>query len=386
MPLANRTWVVFNASISPAGSRGPVACYRIPAIAQAPGALVAFAEARIGRKLPGSGPERFAASCADCVVNGIVQRRSTDGGRSWGRYSWAVSDHSTDPTRPNMDIGGNPSVLYDAVAQRLVLQFVRGTLDKKSEAQTCNPATTNWQQTSTDSGLSWSKPVEISKFLGPWAGSLVGPSNGIQLRNPAHAGRLVWCGHWGVYNSTQVWYSDDHGATYTLSSSVFQRMDECTLAELGDGTVYLNMRNNHIKNYANGTSCDCRAFATSADGGASFGPRQFDPALISPVCQATLSTAGGSLLFANPANSGTGFSSARNQGTIKKSTDNGKTWSSALHVTPLGVPNRDGGSYDYSCLVPTPMADDPSQGGLLWSHDSVSGEWFTLFSRFPLDF
>jgi len=78
-----------------------------------------------------------------------------------------------------MDIGGNPSALFDKTTGKLLLQFVRGLLDKKSEAQTCNPATTNWQQESTDSGLTWSKPMEISKALGPWAGSLVGPSNGI---------------------------------------------------------------------------------------------------------------------------------------------------------------------------------------------------------------
>ena len=133
-----------------------------------------------------------------------------------------------------------------------------------------------------------------------------------------------------VYNSTQVWYSDDAGATYKLSSTVFQNMDECTLAELEDGRVYLNMRNNHFKNYANKTSCDCRAFAISDDGGASFGARQFDPALVSPVCQATLSSAGGHLLFANPADGGEGFATARIQGTIKKSTDMGKTWSSEV--------------------------------------------------------
>jgi hypothetical protein len=80
-----------------------------------------------------------------------------------------------------MDIGGNPSALFDKTTGKLLLQFVRGLLDKKSEAQTCNPATTNWQQESTDSGLTWSKPMEISKALGPWAGSLVGPSNGIEF-------------------------------------------------------------------------------------------------------------------------------------------------------------------------------------------------------------
>ena len=74
------------------------------------------------------------------------------------------------------------------------------------------------------------------------------------------------------------------------------------------------MRNNHYKNYANGTSCNCRAYAVSSDGGKTFGPRSFDPALVSPVCQATLSSAGGHLLFANPADGGVGFSKARIQG------------------------------------------------------------------------
>ncbi len=45
----------------------------------------------------------------------------------------------------------------------------------------------------------------------------------------------MWCGHWGVYNSTQVWYSDDNGQTYTLSTTVFDHMDECAVAELEDG-------------------------------------------------------------------------------------------------------------------------------------------------------
>eukprot|EP01051_Picozoa_sp_SAG22_P009424 SAG22_NODE_787_length_7239_cov_4.418487_3_plen_284_part_00 len=232
----------------------------------------------------------------------IVRRAAavrSDGGRTWGAYEWAVSDQSTDPSRPHMDVGGNPSALFDKATGKLLLQFVRGVLDRKTQAQPCNPATTNWQQESTDSGKSWAKPVEISKALGPWAGSLVGPSNGIQLvHNTEHRDRLVWCGHWGVYNSTQVWYSDDNGQSYTLSETVFQYMDECTVAELGDGRVYLNMRNNHR------TACHCRAYATSTTGGATFGALAYDAALPSPVCQATLSSAGGHLLFANPAGAG----------------------------------------------------------------------------------
>ena len=77
------------------------------------------------------------------------------------------------------------------------------------------------------------------------------------------------------------------------------------------------MRNNHR------TACHCRAYATSDNGGESFAHFGYDAALPSPVCQATLSSAGGNLLFANPADAGEGFSNARMQGTIKKSTDMG---------------------------------------------------------------
>ena len=37
LPFANSTYVVFNSSISPANSRAPVTCYRIPMIAQVSG-------------------------------------------------------------------------------------------------------------------------------------------------------------------------------------------------------------------------------------------------------------------------------------------------------------------------------------------------------------
>ena len=76
LPLANSTSVVFNSSFSPAGARAPVTCYRIPMIEQtADGTLVAFAEARLG---PADKAGKIvAASCDDCVVNGIAQRRST---------------------------------------------------------------------------------------------------------------------------------------------------------------------------------------------------------------------------------------------------------------------------------------------------------------------
>jgi hypothetical protein len=70
-------------------------------------------------------------------------------------------------------------------------------------------------------------------------------------------------------------------------------------------------------------------------------------------------------------------------------------WAKELHITPDGVSAKEGGSYDYSCLLPSALQDDTSQGGLLWSHHSAGGAcarnpapqdcWLALFTRFPLD-
>ena len=80
--------MVFNSSFSPAGARGPVACYRIPAIvAAADGTLVAMAEARIGYFSP-DGKTLIRGSCDDCVVNGPAPGGPPRGlgGRASGAY------------------------------------------------------------------------------------------------------------------------------------------------------------------------------------------------------------------------------------------------------------------------------------------------------------
>jgi sialidase-1 len=70
-----------------------------------------------------------------------------------------------------------------------------------------------------------------------------------------------------------------------------------------------------------------RAVADSQDGGKTWAPTRFDPALIEPICQGssiryTLARDGGKnrLLFANPADT------ARDRMTVRLSYDEGKTW------------------------------------------------------------
>ena len=80
---------------------------------------------------------------------------------------------------------------------------------------------------SKDGGQSWSSPINISAFLAPLGPFYVGPGIGIQLTKGANVGRLLFIGHHGAYGYDGVWYSDDGGATYSLSNtSHFQKMDE----------------------------------------------------------------------------------------------------------------------------------------------------------------
>lgn len=86
---------------------------------------------------------------------------------------------------------------------------------------------------------------------------------------------VLWCNSPLQYDL--VWYSDDGGKSYQLSETLLEKMDEAQLVEVGGGNVVANMRNNHL------SSCDCRAVATSTDGGKSFGNISYDSTLISPV-------------------------------------------------------------------------------------------------------
>jgi hypothetical protein len=46
------------------------------------------------------------------------------------------------------------------------------------------------------------------------------------LQHGPHAGRLLFIGHHEAYQYDGVWYSDDGGATYTMSKTTFAKMDE----------------------------------------------------------------------------------------------------------------------------------------------------------------
>ena len=212
------TSLVFDSSLPINGTN--IACFRIPSVVQtSDGLLVAFAEGRIDM-------------CADCAITGIAAARSLDGGRSWLAPTWLIE--------PNDTIAANPTAAWDDVSGRIILQYVRGQAGLGPPHQPCNPARSNWQVASKD-GVTWTAPTEVSQFLGRWSGALVGPGSGIQLTAGRHRGRILFAGHWGVYNTTRVWFSDNGGETYQLGQGGFNRFDESQLVELDDGKVPSSM-------------------------------------------------------------------------------------------------------------------------------------------------
>ena len=77
-------------------------------------------------------------------------------------------------------------------------------------------------------GKSWSAPTPLDQFLGNKGHAAAGPGVGIQLTQGEHKGRLLFIGHRGAYVQDSVWYSDDHGKTYSTADTVLQKMVRCT--------------------------------------------------------------------------------------------------------------------------------------------------------------
>ncbi len=179
---------------------------------------------------------------------------------------------------------------------------------------------------STDDGLTWTEAREITQTVKAtsWTWYATGPVHGIQLKNEPFKGRLmIPCDH--IISGTKkyyshVIYSDDHGATWNAGGSTPQdQVNECTVAELPDGRLMLNMRN-YDRNKKN------RKVSFSADGGATWSDLRDDASLIEPICQAalldiTLRGNRKALVFLNPSDS-----LSRRNLVLQVSHDEGVTW------------------------------------------------------------
>ncbi|MBT6766104.1 MAG: exo-alpha-sialidase, partial [Prolixibacteraceae bacterium] len=221
-----------------------IAEFRIPSmITTKKGTVLAVCDGRVDR--------------AGDVPNNIdlVLRRLKKGSNEWspltrivnfaGKHGAAdpslVQDHSTGriflfygfcPGRNNITEGANRE------RRHLMLQYVY----------------------SDDEGENWSNPIHIDYAIREdgWQSIWSSPGRGIQLKN----GRLVipcTVNKLTKVMSTILVFSDDHGETWD-QIEVAENINEATLAELANGDLMINARNQLEDR-------KCRAITSSKDGG-----------------------------------------------------------------------------------------------------------------------
>lgn len=305
----------------------PFSTYRIPAICRTKdGTLLAFAEGR--------------RSVNDQAANVIVLRRKRARSDHWSPVTVVAS---STPAALN-----NPCVLATR-SGRVWLMYQRypsGLSERTVQAgyapeRTCGSFVT-W---SDDDGLTWNTPRDVTREIRPADVHTVasGPGVGIELDSGTHKGRLVFPFNQRIGNSWTAFaaYSDDGGETWRRGIPAPKeggtQPNEAQMAELSDGKVMLNARNQAQAHY--------RLTALSADGGESWSEATLDPDLPDPVCMGSLirvSKVPNLLAFCNPGNQ-----KKRADGVIRLSRDDGRTWQTIA---------QEQGSFAYSCLVPLPRA------------------------------
>lgn len=352
----------FNEAVIYQNGQEGYACFRIPAIIKAEnGDLLAFAEGR-------------TYGCNDYGDVDIVLKVSQDNGQTWSDLR-VVADNG-------LFQSGNPAPVLDRYDSnhpdgRIFLLYNNG-IASEHDTRNGKGLRTILYITSSDNGLSWSEPINITtqvhKPLRPninkkynnkadWRSYANTPGHAIQLQKGKYAGRIfVPANHsegipqegFNEYRA-HAYFSDNHGLSWELSQSIdIPSSNESIAVELRDGRVMQNMRQQ------NGTMRQ-RLVAISEDGGESWDETYFDSTLISPVCQASiidfdLPSGHKAILFSNPENE-----TSRKKMTVKVSFDDGKSW-------PIKRLIRAGESA-YSDLV----IQQDSMIGLLYEHGNDGG-------------
>lgn len=297
-------------------------CHRIPALTTATnGWIIAAWDGR---------PE----TCQDAPqANSIVYRISKDGGKSWTPIQTALAG-----TPGANKVGfSDPSFVVDRTSGTIFLFSVKSFDAGLFQSQLgTDPNARNILHAhvveSHDNGQTWVNPRTITDqvtagYEGQWFTRFASSGEGIQLRYGAHAGRLIQ--QYAVANagSTSLMavsvYSDDHGATWKPGAPSEGSADENKVVELSDGRLLLNSR-------TQGTAGQ-RLEAISYDGGQTWGPFRHnwdltDPRNNASIIRAYPNAPQGSararvLLFSNADSA-----SARANGTIRVSYDDGFTW------------------------------------------------------------
>ena len=333
--------------------------FRIPGIVMTPkGTLVAVFDIRY--KHAGDLP-------ADITV-GVST--SKDGGDTWSPIRTAI-DYAGLPGGNGI---GDPAILVDPSNNRVWVIALRAPKSGhpifKSKTGTVDPAQCGqlFVAYSDDEGETWSEPrnitAEAKRLNDPdtanWGCIFQGPGAGIALKD----GTLVFPAQiWGndgkAPHHGALIYSKDHGETWTSSKASPFGGSESTVVQLPDGSLLLNTRE--------GGGPRTRVTARTTDLGQTWQKLETSP-LRQPgnLCQAAMLRVGDTLVFSNP-NSG-----KRDTMTLRKSTDNGKTWSKGIVYDPRACAG-------YSTLCPMRQRGQ-DYVGVLYEGQSD----YHYFQRIPL--
>jgi sialidase-1 len=300
--------------------------YRIPGVVvTTKGTVLAYAEARKN-------------GSSDWGEIEIHLRRSTNGGKTWEASS-QIAHHGA-------RLEGNPRKAEGGEKEQTVNNPV-AIVDRETgaiEFLYCINYARCYSMRSTDDGVTWSAPVDITASFEPfrakydWKVIATGPGHGIQIRS----GRLVvpiWLayGKAGDHapSAAGTIYSDDHGKTWQAgdlclpNEGDFGNPNETMITEVSNGCVMLVSRSVSKANR--------KIVTTSPNGATDWTTPVFHDQLWEPVCMASIiahPSKPGTLIYSNPhtlkldkdGKEVPGGRGKRENLCIKLSHDDGKTW------------------------------------------------------------
>lgn len=317
---------------------GSIACYRIPALVTAPnGDLLAAIDERV-------------PSCADLRGSrdiNIVQRRSSDGGKTWSAIERVVDF-------PEGQSASDPSMIVDTVTGEVFMFYNFMDVEKEPDVYYLHVVR------SRDYGKTWSMPEDITAQITKpgWHSDFkfITSGRGIQTQLGRLLHTLV-----NLENGLHLFGSDDHGRSWFLLDSPITPGDESKVIELADGTWMVNSRVNRA---------GVRWVHTSDDEGQTWMSRPdsslLDPSVNGSIIRYTSEAAGDDrnrILFANAASS-----EARENLTIRVSYDEGRTWTSGKTI------------YVGSAAYPSLTILENGDIGVLFEKDNYTENVFVRFS------
>jgi sialidase-1 len=301
--------------------------YRIPALTtSAKGTLLAVYDMR----------RRAGRDLQEDIDIGLS--RSTDGGRTW-ESPRVIMDMGTYGGLPQEQNGcSDPGIIVDQQTGEIFC-FALWMNGKPGQHQWVDDGSEPGFEIgksaqfmmvrSTDDGLTWSPPENLTRQLKQESWWLLAPAPQAGICLPD--GTLVMpvqgrTGREPLATFATIMISRGHGRSWQVGTPGYRGGNECQAALLGDGSIMLNIRNDHER---------YRAVVVTKDLGQTWQPHATSRnTLIEPNCNGSLIRVdyerGGErqrvLLFANPQSQ-----EGRTHQTIQVSFDEGVTWPDSHH-------------------------------------------------------